>query len=95
MIPWQPAQVGLARCSSKRARTVSPTSPSDSLASAERSASAPGGGLGIFAPSRLCMSHCPRTTGDVRFGADVAVRMLPWPSTPSRGLPAGHATRRI
>ena len=33
--------------------------------------------------------HAPRTTGDVRFGADVAVRMLPWPSSPRRGLSGG------
>ena len=29
-------------------------------------------------------SHCPRSTGDVRFGYDVTVRMLAWPSSPPR-----------
>ena len=87
--------VGFARCASRRARTVSPTRPCSALASFARSAAAPGGGLGTAAPSRLCTIHCPRTTGDVRFGADVVVKMLPWPSSPRRGLSAGSATRRM
>ena len=32
-------------------------------------------------------THWPRLTGDVRFGADVTVRMLPWPSSPRRSSP--------
>ena len=36
----------------------------------------------------------PRSTGDVRFGYDVAIRIEPWPMRPPRGLPAGRDTRR-
>ena len=77
------------------ARTVSPDELRRRAASFARSAAAPGGGLGTAAPSRFCTIHWPRTTGDVRFGADVVVRMLPWPSSPRRGLSGGSATRRM
>ena len=90
MIAWHAAQVGFARCISSRSRTVSPVSPSASLASFARSASTPGGGVGTAAPRTFSTIHAPRTTGDVRFGADVAVRMLPWPSSPRRGLSGGN-----
>ena len=42
-----------------------------------------GGGCG-GTPSRLVRIHLPRSTGDVRFGYEVTVRMLAWPSSPRR-----------
>ncbi len=95
MIAWHAAQVGFLRCISSLARSVSPAKCVASAASFARSAAAPGGGFGTAAPSRFCTIHCPRTTGEVRFGADVVVRKLPWPSNPRRGLPGGSATRRM
>ena len=89
------AAAGLLRRAQEADAIKADLSVADLLASAERSASAPGGGRGIFAPSKLCISHWPRSTGEVRFGADVAVSTLPWPSTPGRGLSFGHSTRRI
>ena len=44
-----------------------------------------GGGGGGGVPRMFSSSHLPRSTGDVRFGYDVTVRMLPWPSRPPRG----------
>ncbi len=38
-------------------------------------------------------SHLPRRTGDVRFGYEVMVSTLPWPSRPLRWVPA-IVTRR-
>ena len=52
-----------------------------------------GGGGGGAADSRFSRTHLPRTTGDVRVAYEVSVRMLPWPSRPPRGLPAGNVTR--
>ena len=49
-----------------------------------------GGGGGGGVPSRFSRIHLPRTTGDVRSGYDVTVRMLPWPSRPPRRLPGGQ-----
>ena len=43
-----------------------------------------GGGGGGGVPSMFSSIHLPRSTGDVRFGYDVTVRMLPWPSSPRR-----------
>ena len=50
----------------------------------------PGGGDGGGVPSRFSRIHLPRTTGDVRSGYDVTVRMLPWPSRPPRRLSGGE-----
>ena len=43
-----------------------------------------GGGGGGGVPSRFSSIHLPRSTGDVRCGYAVTVRMLPWPSSPRR-----------
>ncbi len=43
-----------------------------------------GGGAGAGVPSTFSSTHLPRSTGDVRFGYDVIVRMLAWPSRPRR-----------
>ena len=48
-----------------------------------------GGGAGGGVPSRFSRIHLPRTTGDVRSGYDVTVRMLPCPSRPPRRLSGG------
>ena len=42
-----------------------------------------GGGCG-GTPSRLVRIHLPRSTGEVRFGYEVTVSMLAWPSSPRR-----------
>ena len=42
-----------------------------------------GGGCG-GTPRRLVRTHLPRSTGEVRFGYDVTVSMLAWPSSPRR-----------
>ena len=41
-----------------------------------------GGGGGGGAPSRFPSTHLPRSTGDVRFGYEVTVNRLAWPSSP-------------
>ena len=46
------------------------------------------GGGGVA--SRLSSTHLPRFTGEVRVGFEVSVRMLPWVSTPWRGVPASE-----
>ena len=52
-----------------------------------------GGGAGGGVPSMFSRIHLPRSTGDVRFGYDVTVRMLPCPSSPRRAsLRHRHAT---
>ena len=89
ILAWQAAQVGLARCCSSRCRTVAASMPSSFSISAGMS----GGGGGGGDPSRFSSSHFPRTTGDVRFGCEVTVRMLPCPSRPARRS-SGYATRR-
>ena len=90
---WQLAQLGFARCAASRSRIVSVPPPS--LVSSRSGTSAGGGGGGT--PSRFSRIHLPRTTGEVRSGYDVTVRMLPWPSRPRRGLSAGsvHAAEVI
>ena len=45
-----------------------------------------GGGGGGGIPSTFSRIHLPRSTGEVRSGYDVTVRMLPCPSNPHRGL---------
>jgi hypothetical protein len=70
------------------------TTPSG-MPSSPRSVSTPGGGVGTGAPMMASTTHAPRTTGEVRFATEVAVRMLPWPSMPRRGLSAGRGTRRM
>ena len=51
-----------------------------------------GGGGGV--PSRFSRIHLPRTTGDVRSGYDVTVRMLPCPSRPRALAVRGRASTR-
>ena len=43
-----------------------------------------GGGGGGGVPRICCKIHCPRFTGDVRFGFDVSVSTLACVSTPPR-----------
>ena len=90
IIAWQAAQAGLSRCACIRSRSVAV------LACVLRSTSAGtfGGGSGGGVPRMLFRIHLPRSTGEVRMAWDVSVRMLPWPSSPRRGLPAGRGTRR-
>ena len=77
---WHDAHTGFARCSSIRWRSdVTFTC----AASFSRFVSTPGGGFGGGAPSTFSSTHLPRVTGDVRFAADVTVRMLPCPSRPA------------
>ena len=45
-----------------------------------------GGGGGGGVPRRFSRIHLPRTTGEVRSGYEVTVRMLPCPSSPPRTL---------
>ena len=61
-----------------------------------RSASATsGGGGGGGAPSKLPSTHLPRSTGEVRFGYEVTVSRLAWPSSPLRwSWAAPSVTRR-
>ena len=89
---WHPAQVGRFRCCSSRCRNEvawPAAGPSRGLFPLPAAA-----GAAAF-PSRLSRIHLPRTTGDVRFAADVSVNTLPCPSRPRRGLSAGIVTRRI
>ena len=53
-----------------------------------------GGGGGGGVPRMFSRIHLPRTTGEVRSGYDVTVRMLPWPSSPPRTLSGSRVTRR-
>ena len=80
---WHDAQTGSVRCASMRWRSVF---ASAGERAPDKSASTPGGGGGTSAPSRFSTIHAPRTTGDVRFATEVAVRMLPRPKSPPRGL---------
>jgi hypothetical protein len=69
---WQPAHTGLARCFSIRSRSES-TFPSEPASG--KVGTLGGGGCG-GTPSRFVRIHFPRSTGEVRFGYDVTVRML-------------------
>src|SRR4029450_1849091 len=80
--PWHCRQVALARCCSKRARTVFGVSPCFGF----RSVSTPGGGGVGGVPTILSRTHAPRRTGDVRFGYDVLISTAPLPSKPIRFL---------
>src|SRR3954467_302700 len=73
IIAWQPAHGGLGRCSTPRSRTERTfVAKLGGL-----SGGTPAGGDGGGAPSRFSRIHFPRTTGDVRSGYDVTVRILP------------------
>ena len=54
----------------------------------------PNGIVGACDKSPRPFMWTPKTTGEVRSGYDVTVRMLPCPSRPRRGLPGGSVTRR-
>ena len=86
---WHAAQAGFFRCSSIRSRSDRgwPSAP------ASLSAGISGGGGGGGAPRMFASSHRPRIVTDVRFGYDVTVKTLPWPSSPPR-IPSANATRR-
>ena len=62
-----------------RAATSAPARPRCPRAPA-RSAGGAGGGV----PRMFSRMYLPRSTGDVRFGYDVTVSTLPWPSRPRR-----------
>ena len=89
MNAWQEAQAGLFRCASRRFRIVSPRISGESSGSGGTSFGAGGGGV----PRIFSRMNLPRLTGDVRFGWEVKVRMLPWVRIPRRGVPA-RETRR-
>ena len=85
---WQVAQAGFLRCASICSRWFS-TRPGDACSSEGTS----GGGGGGGDPSTVSRSQRPRSTGDVRFGYDVAVSTLACPSSPPR-TPSANVTRR-
>jgi hypothetical protein len=62
----------------RRSRIVVGADPAGAVWS--RFVSTPSGGGGGGVPSKFARIHWPRLTGDVRFGADVTVKMLPCPS---------------
>ena len=86
---WQTEHDGFSRCSTIASRIDTGSPSSFSSASAGMS----GGGSGGGAPSRFSSTHLPRSTGDVRFGYDVTVITLPWPSSPPRRA-SSSVTRR-
>src|SRR4029453_10726524 len=86
---WQPAQTGFARCASMLSRKDRGL---PSAASSFNGGTFGGGGEG-GTPRRFVRIHLPRSTGDVRFGYEVTVRMLAWPNSPRRASD-GTATRR-
>ena len=74
MILWQPAQNGFSVCSNIWARKV--FGSLSCFAVSSRSGTF-GGGIGTAAPTMFSSTHIPRWTGDVRFGYEVTIRMLP------------------
>ena len=82
MILWQPAQVGLARCSVICSRSVSTFFDPAAVSS---SAGTFGGGSGGGVPRMFSSTHTPRFTGEVRkFCVHVTDRKLPLPRIPRR-----------
>ena len=75
MVAWQVAQAGLLRCSAIRSRTERTLALLPSEGSGRLGTLGGGGGGGV--PSRFSRIHFPRSTGAVRFGRDVTVKMLP------------------
>ena len=73
MIAWQLAHAGSARCCTIRSR-IDNTPPASPVGF---SSGTFGGGGGGEAPRMFSRIHLPRTTGEVRSGWDVTVRMLP------------------
>src|SRR5262245_11126955 len=90
MRAWQAAQVGLARCCSIFCRTVRRVK-SVSLLSGNGGTLGGGGGGG--APITFSSTHLPRSTGDVRLGSDVTIRIAPLPKIPQR-FSSVRVTRR-
>ena len=88
---WQLAHAGFARCCAI-ARASSAACRVCAFVSLSAGTSGGGGGGGV--PSRFSSIHLPRSTGDVRCGYDVTVRMLPCPSRPRRGAARSSVTRR-
>src|SRR5262245_16543368 len=75
ILTWQTAHDGFLRCASICARIELALA----LSASSLSGGTSGGGGGGGAPSTLSSSHRPRNTGEVRFGYEVTVRMLPCP----------------
>ena len=92
MTPWQALHVGFARCSSSRSRTVfGLLALLRSRGTPRRSGGGDAGGVPVMA-SRI---HAPRSTGAVRFGYDVAIKMPPLPSRPQRFSSASSTRRKL
>ena len=81
---------GSARCAASASR-IDSFCPSATVSATSAGTSGGGGGGGDA--SRLSSTNLPRSTGDVRVGYDVTVRMLPWPSKPPRALSARQRRR--
>src|SRR5688572_8089769 len=73
MIAWQLEHAGFSRCCTIRSR-IDKTAPA---ALVGFNSGTFGGGGGGDVPRKFSRIHLPRTTGDVRSGWDVTVRMLP------------------
>src|SRR6185295_10385005 len=86
---WQPAHTGFARCASMLSRNDRGLPSADS----SFNGGTLGGGGDGGTPSRFVRIHLPRSTGDVRLGYDVTVKMLACPSSPRRAS-SGTLTRR-
>jgi len=88
---WQVAQLGVLRCSSMRSRSDFGSWP----ASLSESAGTLAGGAGGGVPRMFSRMYLPRSTGDVRFGYDVTVSTLPWPSSPRRASLVTGTRRKL
>src|SRR5579884_1669551 len=86
IILWHDAQAGLARCASRRSRTEGNFSPAivSLVVPASFNGGTLAGGFGGGVPSKVSMTHLPRTTGEVLVASDVNVRILACPSKPRR-----------
>src|SRR5262249_14466137 len=86
---WHVAQAGVARCSSNRSRTDCGLP----VSVFSLSVGTFGGGGGGGVPRRFSRINFPLSTGEVRLGYDVTVRILPCPSSPRR-FSSASLTRR-
>ena len=89
MRTWQDAHAGFRRCTSICSRIDSRRPSAEVACSSGTSGGGGGGGM----PSRFSSTQTPRSTGVVRSGYDVTIRMPPWPSRPPR-TPSANVTLR-